>query len=199
MDTNPIDLLFPAYRRKVLRLLLLLEPHRSLHVREISRLTGVPAGSLHRELLALTGAGVLLREPMGNQVHYRANPECPIFEELASMFRKQSVEGARISADEALEVSHAALEQLARRYGIRRLTLFGSAARGELGPDSDIDLLVEFEPGRAPSLWMEHELESSFSRLFDGRRVDIAPPEILRNPYRRKHIERDMRVLYEAA
>lgn len=45
-----------------------------------------------------------------------------------------------------LQISRAALHELAQRYYIRLLVLFGSAARGELKPDSDIDLLVEFEP-----------------------------------------------------
>ena len=206
MSTNPVDLLFNAYRRQVLGLLLL-RPEDSLHVREISRLAGVPAGSLHRELRALTEAGLLLREPVGNQVRYRANRGCPIFKELAGIFRKSSLEGASmITSDQGGPVAGGTivapreeLERLARRYHIRRLALFGSAARGELGPDSDIDLLVEFEPGQAPSLWAEQDLEGSFSQLFGGRRVDIAPPGIMRNPYRRKHIERDMKVLYEAA
>ena len=99
----------------------------------------------------------------------------------------------------AIEVSRDALQQLVQRYHIRRLVLFGSAARGELRPDSDIDLLVEFEPGQAPSLWTTQELQEDFSRLFKGKPVDISPPEILRNPYRRKTIERDAKVLYEAA
>jgi predicted nucleotidyltransferase len=99
----------------------------------------------------------------------------------------------------SIAVPRAALEQLARRYHIRRLELFGSAARGELRPDSDIDLLVEFEASAAPSLWDAQQLEAELSRLLGGRKVDIAPPEILRNPYRRKTIERDAQVLYEAA
>ncbi|MBI2316662.1 MAG: winged helix-turn-helix transcriptional regulator [Betaproteobacteria bacterium] len=70
MPTNPVDLLFGTYRRQVLGLLLL-RPGDGLHVREISRLTGVPAGSLHRELRALTEAGLLQREPAGNQVDRR--------------------------------------------------------------------------------------------------------------------------------
>lgn len=98
-----------------------------------------------------------------------------------------------------IEVSRAALRELAQRYHIRRLVLFGSAARGELRPDSDIDLLAEFEPGQAPSLWTSQELQDDFSHLFGSRSVDISPPEILRNPYRRKTIERDLQVLYEAA
>lgn len=52
-----------------------------------------------------------------------------------------------------IEVSRDDLQKLAERYHIRRLLLFGSAARGELRQDSDIDLLVEFEAEQAPSLW----------------------------------------------
>ena len=100
---------------------------------------------------------------------------------------------------QTLKVSRGALQELVQRYHIRRLALFGSAARGELKPDSDIDLMVEFAPGEAPSLWSAQDLQQDFVQLFGGRHVDIAPPEILRNPYRRKTIERDLKVLYEAA
>lgn len=99
----------------------------------------------------------------------------------------------------SMAVSRAALEQMVRCYHIRRLELFGSAARGELRPDSDIDLLVEFEPAQAPSLWASREMLEDFSRLFGGKPVDISPPEILRNPYRRKTIKQEAQVLYEAA
>ena len=72
-----------------------------------------------------------------------------------------------------------------------------SSAEGE-EPDSDVDLMVEFEPGRAPSLWEASEIASDFSALFGKRRVDLVPPGVMRNPYRRKTIERDLKVLYEA-
>jgi predicted nucleotidyltransferase len=102
----------------------------------------------------------------------------------------------RISPD--LAVSRARLGGLAQRFHIRRLVLFGSAARGELRPDSDIDLLVEFDRGQAPSLGGMVEIQEAFSTLFGGRRVDVASPAILNNPYRRRAIERDMEVLYAA-
>lgn len=98
-----------------------------------------------------------------------------------------------------LGVSRRALQALRRRFHIRRLAVFGSAARGELRPDSDIDLLVEFEPGEAPSLWSPSELQDAVSELFGGRSVDIVSPEVLRNPYRRRTIERDLKVLFDAA
>jgi hypothetical protein len=117
--------------------------------------------------------------------------------ELAEPDLMDQEDTIRIGDD--LRVSRSEFESLARRYHIRRAALFGSASRGELRPDSDIDLLVEFEPGQAPSLWASAELEASFSRLFGGRSVDMVPPEILRNPFRRKTIEPDLKVLYDAA
>ncbi|MCU7919073.1 MAG: nucleotidyltransferase domain-containing protein [Candidatus Thiodiazotropha sp. (ex Epidulcina cf. delphinae)] len=104
----------------------------------------------------------------------------------------------RIVIGEALAISRAALRKLAQHYQIRRLVLFGSAARGELRPDSDIDLLVEFERGAAPSLGGMVEIQDAFAKLFGGRKVDIATPAILKNPYRRHAIEKDMEVLYAA-
>jgi predicted nucleotidyltransferase len=88
---------------------------------------------------------------------------------------------------------------MARKHHIRRLQLFGSAARGELRPDSDIDLMVEFEQGEGPSLWEMVGVQEEFSELFGGRPVDLATPAILENPYRRQSIERDLKVLVDEA
>jgi len=130
MPTNPLALLFSAYRRQVLGLLLL-RPEDSLHVRELSRLTGVPAGSLHRELRALTEAGLLLREPAGNQVRYRANRTCPIFPQLAEIFRKTTG---------LVDLLRDALAPLADR--IEAAFVFGSIADGSEMGTSDVDLFV---------------------------------------------------------
>lgn len=95
-------------------------------------------------------------------------------------------------------VSRSDLSALIKRYHIKRLALFGSAARGELTPQSDIDLLVEFRKSKSPSLGGMVEISDAFSSLFGGRKVDIATPSILNNPYRRRQIEKDMEVLYAA-
>lgn len=92
----------------------------------------------------------------------------------------------------------AKIRRLCRKYGISRLALFGSAARDEMTPDSDIDLLVEFSPDSRVSLFDIPAMQDAFSVTFGGRKVDIATPEILENPYRRKTILRDARVLYAA-
>ena len=81
------NLLFGAYRHRVLSLLFL-RPGDRFHVRMISRLTGVPAGSLHRELRLLADAGLLDAERVGNQIHYRANEASPVFRELSAILDK---------------------------------------------------------------------------------------------------------------
>ena len=97
-----------------------------------------------------------------------------------------------------LVISQSELERLVKAHHINRLVLFGSAARGELKPNSDIDLLIEFETGKAPTLGGMVKINDDFSALFGGRQVDIATPSILNNPYRRKEIEKDMEELYAA-
>ena len=103
-----------------------------------------------------------------------------------------------IYIDSDLSVSSEALAEMAKRYHIKRITLFGSAARDQLTPASDIDLLVEFGEGKAPSLGDMVEINDVFSALLGGRKVDIATPTILNNPYRRREIEKDMEILYAA-
>src|SRR3984893_17826709 len=81
--------LFPGYRRRVLGLLLL-RPDESLHGREIARRTGLPAGTLTRELKRLAVGRLLTQEKRGNQTLYRANRASPIFAELSGILRKTS-------------------------------------------------------------------------------------------------------------
>jgi predicted transcriptional regulator len=81
--------LFGAYRRQILGLLLL-RPDETFYMREIARLTDVPAGSLHRELKLLTSAGLLIRSRLVNQVRYQADRNCAIYVELAGIFRKSA-------------------------------------------------------------------------------------------------------------
>lgn len=87
MPRQLIDFIFSPYRRQMLAVLLL-HPDEQFHVRQLGRITGISAGSLHRELKALSDAGLLRRESQGNQVRYQAEQECPIYEEIASIFRK---------------------------------------------------------------------------------------------------------------
>ncbi len=92
-----------------------------------------------------------------------------------------------------------AIETLCRRYRVRALRLFGSAAVGRDRDDSDVDLLVEFVPGQAPSAFEVVDLQESLSHVFGGRPVDLAFSGILDNPFRRQAIEPQLRPLYAAA
>ena len=123
-----MDILFGAYRQRVLGHLLL-NPDREFHVRELARLTNTSAGTLHKELSRLAAAGLLLRRKLGNQVRYQANRDCPVFAELAGLFRKTTG---------LAEVITQAVQPLQPELAL----IFGSVARGEETATSDIDLLL---------------------------------------------------------
>lgn len=76
-------------------------------------------------------------------------------------------------------ISKPLLAQFCQRYYIRRLSIFGSALREDFGPESDIDVLVEFEPEHIPGFFKLAELEQELSTLFDGRKVDLRTPSDL--------------------
>jgi hypothetical protein len=92
----------------------------------------------------------------------------------------------------------AALAALCRRYRIRRLSLFGSTLQGTNRPDSDVDLLVEFEPGAKPGLLTMARIEIELSPLLAGRKVDLRTAQDL-SRYFRDDVVRTAEVQYEAA
>jgi len=98
-----------------------------------------------------------------------------------------------------LAVDHARLADLCRRHRIVRLELFGSRAKGTSRPDSDVDLLVSFEPGHTPGLEF-FGLAEEFAGLL-GRPVDLvtrASIERSPNPYKRASILASAEPLYVA-
>jgi predicted nucleotidyltransferase len=133
VPTTLAEILFKDYRRRVLGLLLL-HPDESYHVREIARLTGTVAGTLHKELTRLADAGILQKEVTGNQVFYRANRDCVIFDELSSILRKTSG-----LADVLKEALAPVLDQIDFAF------VYGSIAKRTETSKSDIDLLVATE------------------------------------------------------
>jgi predicted nucleotidyltransferase len=130
MSGNLASLLFGAYRRDVLALLFL-HPEASLHVREIARIIGKVPGTLLRELNLLAEAGLLIRKPLGNQVHFQANPACPIYEDLRAILKKTAA---------VADVLQHPLEPLADRIVVA--FVYGSVARGDERPGSDLDVMI---------------------------------------------------------
>lgn len=89
------------------------------------------------------------------------------------------------------------IADICRRYHVRRLQMFGSAATGQERPDSDVDLLVEFIPGEAPSGFALVDMQDELSAAFDGRKIDLAFPSVLNNPFRRRAIDPQLRPLFQ--
>jgi hypothetical protein len=77
-----------------------------------------------------------------------------------------------------------ALAVLCRRHDIRRLSLFGSMLKGTDRQDSDVDLLVEFAPGKEPGLLGLAGIELELSQLLGGRKVDLRTPHDLSKHFR---------------
>ena len=95
-----------------------------------------------------------------------------------------------------IRIDQEALAELCRRHYVRRLALFGSVLRDDFGPDNDVDLFVEFEPGHTPG-WEIVDIQDDFSRLFGGRRVDIVNPKYL-NRYLKDRVLQSAVVQFEA-
>jgi predicted nucleotidyltransferase len=89
------------------------------------------------------------------------------------------------------------IADICKRYRVRKLSLFGSAAAGTERPDSDVDLLVEFAPGSAPSGFELVEMQGELQEAFGGRVIDLAFPSILRNSFRREAIEPQLQTLFQ--
>ena len=83
-----------------------------------------------------------------------------------------------------------------RRHHIRRLALFGSVLRDDFTPESDVDVLVEFEPGHTPGLAFI-TIQDELSQLL-GQKVDLNTPGCL-SPYFRQEVLDEAEVLYDAA
>jgi uncharacterized protein len=82
-----------------------------------------------------------------------------------------------------------------RQWRVRELALFGSVLRDDFGPQSDVDVLVSFEPDAGWSLWDLGLMREELSALF-GREVDLVEKEALRNPFRRHEILTTCQVIY---
>ncbi len=171
-DNMLASLLFGNYRQRVLGLLLL-HPEQTYHVREIARLTDTNAGTLHKELARLAAAGLLIRERSGNQVRYGANRRCPIFQDLANILRKTSG---------IADVITDALSSIAHR--IRVAHIFGSVARGEERPGSDVDLLIVGKVSFAQAVKVLREAHESIGR-------EINPVVMTEEEFHRKRTEGD--------
>lgn len=170
--TLALDALFDGQRQKALGWLLL-NPDCQVHVRDLARKTKAHAGSLHRELSRLASAGLITRSVAGNQVRYQANKQSPIFNELASIFRKTRG---------LTSVIRDAIEPL--RQNIEVAFIYGSMAKGNAHERSDIDLFVIGGVDFSALVIALHPYQEEL-----GREINLGLYS--RADYRRKLSERD--------
>lgn len=76
------------------------------------------------------------------------------------------------------------VEAFCRRHHIRKLALYGSVLRDDFRPDSDIDVLVEFEPGHTPGFFGLFDMEQELSSIAGGRKIDLRTPQELSRYFR---------------
>jgi predicted nucleotidyltransferase len=125
--------LFTRTQRNVLGLLYT-RPEKSFYTKEILRLTGMGVATIKRELDRMVEAGILSFTKVGNQHHYQANPDCPIYEDLLSIVSKtfgiaDVLREALLRVDEQIQLAF----------------VYGSIAKSSETTRSDIDLLVVSE------------------------------------------------------
>jgi len=152
MHQSLVSVLLPEYRRRVLGLLLL-RPEDALHGREVARRTGLPAGTITRELTKLAAVGLLKREKRGNQQVYSADTGSPIYTELASILRKTS--GLADVLIQALVPAAPAL---------RLALVFGSVAQGRETAGSDVDVLLFGDLDFAQAVTLLHPTQALLGR-----------------------------------
>jgi predicted nucleotidyltransferase len=126
--TELIDIVSSRVRAEVFRLLFDNE-HRELHLREIARQSGLAIGTIQQEVKQLLGSGLILSRRDGNRLYFRANGTNPLFIEIRSLVAKTmglipELKNALVSED------------------IRCAFVFGSVARHEAKPQSDVDLMI---------------------------------------------------------
>lgn len=95
-----------------------------------------------------------------------------------------------------IEVPIPKLQELCQKYHINKFALFGSVLREDFTPDSDIDVLVEFQPEYIPGFIKLHEIQAEISQLFGGREIDLVTPKFLNYQIKDK-ILAEMKVYYD--
>ncbi len=124
-----------------------------MHGREIARRTGLPAGTLTRELKRLADVGLLKRERRGNQQVYQGDTSCPVFNEVAGILRKTSG-----LADVLAEALAPAAQQ------VRVAFVFGSMAQGHESSASDVDVMLIGDIGFAETVSLFYPTQAVLGR-----------------------------------
>lgn len=191
-----LELIFGSKLRVKVLGWLFANPEERYYVRQLTALVKEDSTNVSRELARLEKTGILISTTEGKQKYYQANKQSPVFNELKGLLTFVADGGALNTASPAavrIKIPQEKLAEFCRRRHIKKLSLFGSVLRDDFGPDSDVDVLVEFETGHTPGfaiIDMENELSGMV-----GRKVDMRTPNDL-SRYFRDRVVRESRVEY---
>lgn len=189
MYNNVLATLLGSKLRAKLLILLFTHPDERYFVRKIAALIDEDSTNVSRELARLKKNGILVSITEGKQKYYQINDQYPLFEELRKLIIKIVNNPVRFN------VSEKRLEEFCRKHHIRKLSLFGSVLREDFRPDSDIDVMVEFETGHVPGFNIV-DIEKELSDIV-GRKIDLRTPKDL-SKYFREQVVREAEVRYAA-
>ena len=160
------------------------------YVRQLTALIGEDSTNVSRELARLENIGILVSTVEGKQKYYQANRKSPVFKQIKGLMTQMNAlepPAPKSSPDrlnQRLRVDKRKLAAFCRQNHIRTLSLFGSVLRDDFKPESDIDVLVEFQPGQTPGFLTLGSMEEELSQLTGGRKVDLRTPQDLSKQFR---------------
>jgi hypothetical protein len=182
-------LLGSKLRAKVLRHMFV-RPDTRYYVRQLAVLIGEDSTNISRELARLEMTGILVSTTEIKQKYYQANRKSPVFKELQGLVTRFPVTEALIQPpltvllSRRLKINKPGLTGFCRLNHVQKLSLFGSVLRDDFNPESDIDVLVEFQPGKTPGFLKLAGMEEELAGLIGGRKVDLRTPQDLSRHFR---------------
>jgi len=185
--------------------LLFSNPEQQYYLRQIARLSNCSLGAVQKEVRKLSRTGIITRSAKKRQVFYQANTNMPAFKELQALvlrtagykgaeYNKRIKQAARASRN--IRIPGEELARFCVNHNINRLSFFGSVIRDDFGPGSDVDILVEFEPGKEPGLFGLLDMQAELSRLLDNRKVDLRTPQELNRLFR-DEVTKEAETIYD--
>ena len=167
-------------------------PGDRYYVRQLAAVIGEDSTNVSRELAHLEQAGLLVSITEGRQKYYRADRKSPLFKDIRALLSHLPAPptGTRPEStdpfDRRLKINRPELAGFCQLNHIQKLSLFGSVLRDDFKPESDIDVLVEFQPGKTPGFLKMAGMEEELSNLIGGRKVDLRTPQDLSRHFRER-------------
>ncbi|MGP8080338.1 MAG: nucleotidyltransferase domain-containing protein [Dehalococcoidales bacterium] len=155
-------------------------------VRQLAATIGEDSTNVSRELARLEQAGLLVSITEGRQKYYQADPKSPLFKDIRGLMSHLPAAQPDSNAllRRRLKINQPELTGFCRLNHVQKLSLYGSVLRADFKPESDIDVLVEFQLGKTPGFLKMAGMEEELSNMIGGRKVDLRTPQDLSLQFR---------------